>query len=75
MTKCLRKVNLILVGIMKLMIPNYPKLAGQHASYIEKQLGDFKAKHRNDPVMSSQAVGLSDQDVADLAAFFAFLSI
>lgn len=51
--------------------PVWPKLAGQHAGYIAKQLGDFKAKHRNDPVMSSQAVGLSDQDMADLAAFFA----
>ena len=51
--------------------PVWPKLAGQHANYTTKQLADFKAKHRNDPVMSSQAAGLSDQDMADLAAFFA----
>jgi cytochrome c553 len=51
--------------------PVWPKLAGQHASYVSKQLADFKAGARKDPVMTSQAVNLSDQDVADLAAFFA----
>lgn len=51
--------------------PSWPKLAGQHANYTAKQLADFKANKRKDPVMGSQAVGLSDQDMADLAAFFA----
>lgn len=52
------------------MVPNWPKLAGQHASYITKQLADFKAGGRTDPTMSPMAAPLSDQDVADLAAYF-----
>ncbi len=51
--------------------PTWPKLAGQHASYIAKQLADFKGKKRSDPLMSSQATGLSEQDIADLSAYFA----
>ena len=52
--------------------PAWPKLAGQHAGYIAKQLADLKAgKTRNDPLMGSQAAGLSDQDMADLAAYYA----
>ncbi len=51
--------------------PEWPKLAGQHASYIEKQLHDFRADKRADPVMSAQAKGIkSDADIADLAAYF-----
>ncbi|MDN4502305.1 c-type cytochrome [Alteromonadaceae bacterium BrNp21-10] len=56
----------------------YPKLAGQHADYITKQLQDFQlaAKSngeagRNDPVMNGMAAALSEQDVADLAAYYA----
>jgi cytochrome c553 len=52
--------------------PIWPKLAGQHAGYIAKQLADFKAgKDRNDALMMSQVMSLSPQDMADLAAFFA----
>lgn len=52
--------------------PAWPKLAGQHASYIAKQLGDFKAgTERNDPLMMAQVAPLSPQDMEDLAAFFA----
>ncbi len=52
--------------------PDWPKLAGQHASYIEKQLHDFRADKRADPVMSAQAKGIkSESDIADLAAYFA----
>jgi len=53
------------------MVPTFPKLAGQHASYLEKQLSDFKAGNRKDPTMSAMAAPLSDQDIADLAAYFA----
>ncbi|ALF86869.1 MULTISPECIES: c-type cytochrome [Ralstonia solanacearum species complex] len=49
-----------------------PKLAGQHAAYIEKQLKDFKAKtERNQPVMSLYAGALSDQDMKDIGAYVA----
>ena len=54
--------------------PTWPKLAGQHASYIAKQLADFKGKKRSDMLMSAQATGLSDQDMADLAAYYSKLN-
>ncbi len=50
--------------------PQFPKLAGQHASYIVKQLQDFQHKRRVDPTMSPQAANLSEQDMADLAAYY-----
>ena len=50
--------------------PVWPKIAGQHPQYIEKQIKDFKAGKRNDPMMSPMATPLSDQDIADLAAYF-----
>jgi cytochrome c553 len=50
--------------------PLWPKLAGQHPQYIEKQLKDLKAGTRTDPLMSPMAKPLSDQDMADLAAYF-----
>jgi cytochrome c553 len=50
--------------------PIWPKLAGQSASYIVDQLGKFKSGARQDPLMSPMAAPLSDEDVADLAAFF-----
>ena len=55
--------------------PAWPKLAGQSAEYIAKQLGDFKAGRRTDPVMAPQAASLSEQDMADLGAYFAKQSI
>lgn len=52
--------------------PVWPKLAGQNAGYIAKQLADFKAgDKRNDPLMMGQVMSLSPQDMADLGAFFA----
>lgn len=50
--------------------PIWPKLAGQHPKYIEKQLTDFKSGARTDPTMIGMAAPLSEQDVADLAAYF-----
>jgi cytochrome c553 len=48
----------------------YPKLAGQHASYIVKQLKDYKAgKDRANAVMSAFAGSLSDEDMANVAAY------
>jgi len=55
----------------------YPKLAGQHAGYLVKQLGDFKAPSgggqpaRNNPIMAGMAGMLSGQQVVDVAAWFA----
>lgn len=51
-------------------VPQFPKLAGQRSDYIAKQLRDFKAGRRVDPIMSAMAATLSDQDIADVAAHF-----
>ena len=53
------------------MVPSFPKLAGQHADYTAKQLRDFKAGDRVDPSMAPMVAGLSEQDMDDLAAFYA----
>ncbi|MFP5507123.1 MAG: c-type cytochrome [Gammaproteobacteria bacterium] len=50
--------------------PEWPSLAGQHAKYLAKQLADFKTGNRNNAMMSPMAAPLSEQDMADIAAFF-----
>jgi len=50
--------------------PEWPKLAGQGSKYIYNQLVAFKSQKRNNPVMWAQASALSEQDMADLAAYF-----
>lgn len=50
--------------------PLWPKLAGQHAGYLVKQLKDFKAGVRKDPTMSPMAMPLGEQDMEDMAAYF-----
>ena len=51
--------------------PVWPKLAGQHPAYIEAQLKAFKAGTRKNPNMAPMASNLSDQDMQDLANYFA----
>ncbi len=51
-------------------MPDWPKLAGQGAKYIEAQLVAFKAGDRKNPLMAPLAAGLSEQDMADVAAYF-----
>jgi cytochrome c553 len=51
--------------------PSFPKLAGQHEDYLYHSLKDYKAGKRKNPIMSGQVANLSDQDMKDLAAFFA----
>lgn len=62
------------------LVTQYPKIAGQHVKYLEKQLHDLKLgmtsggkQGRYDPVMSAMAMSLSEQDIADLAAYYASL--
>ncbi len=50
--------------------PLWPKLAGQHPQYIEKQLKDFKKGDRTNDLMRPMAMGLTDQDMANLAAYY-----
>lgn len=47
-----------------------PKLGGQHAQYLMTALKEYKEKQRAHPTMQAIAASLSDQDIADLAAFF-----
>ncbi len=49
----------------------FPKIAGQHADYTVKQLANFKDGTRQNALMAGQVAGLSDEDMADLAAFYA----
>jgi cytochrome c553 len=52
-------------------IPAYPKLAGQNEAYIVKQINDFKANtDRQNAIMMGMAAGLSDEDAADIGAYF-----
>ena len=51
--------------------PEWPKLAGQHSAYLYRSLQMLKMGHRQNPVMNAQAAPLSDQDMRDLAAYFA----
>ena len=49
----------------------YPKLAGQSEQYIVRQLTDFKASKRQNPIMLGMATPLSTQDMHDVGAYFA----
>lgn len=53
-----------------------PKIAGQFAEYLQKQLGDFKAQPGQKParesaIMTAMAANLSDDDIQSLAAYYA----
>lgn len=50
---------------------DFPKLAGQNAGYLYKQLTEFKAGARVNPTMQGMVAALQDQDMQDLAAYFA----
>lgn len=50
--------------------PEWPNLAGQHASYIAAQLEAFKSGERQNPLMTPMAIGLTEQDMLDLAAYY-----
>ena len=50
---------------------NFPRLAGQYEDYLIKALQDYKSGERNNPIMKGMADALSEQDQADLAAYYA----
>ncbi len=54
-------------------IPTYPNLNGQKAAYTAKQLKAFRDKTRKDPVMTPMASSLTDEDIENLAAYYASL--
>ncbi len=47
-----------------------PKIGGQHTAYIVKALQAYKSGERSHPSMKAIAATLSDQDMADLAAYY-----
>ena len=52
--------------------PNFPKLAGQFANYLQKQVRDFQSEARVDPTMSGMAATVTErQDLLDITAYFA----
>jgi cytochrome c553 len=51
--------------------PEYPILAGQHADYLLKALHDYKNKARKNVIMQAQVQSLSEQDMHDVAEYFA----
>lgn len=55
------------------LAPNFPKLAGQHENYLSKQIQEFKSGVRKDStgMMPGMVAALSEQDVADISAYYA----
>lgn len=53
--------------------PSFPSLAGQVRGYFIKSMSDYVNDTRNDPMMGAIAKGLSDVDIANLAAYYATL--
>ena len=49
----------------------YPRLAGQYADYLSRALHEYKTGERKNPIMAGMAAPLSDQDIEDIAAYFA----
>lgn len=52
-------------------VPNWPKLAGQHTAYLERQTALIKSGARPVPEMMGIVAGMSEQDFADISAYFA----
>jgi len=53
--------------------PLWPNLAGQQPGYLVKQLKAFRDGSRTDPMMGPMAKPLSDEDIANLAAWYSSL--
>ena len=52
-------------------MPSFPKLAGQHQTYLVKQLQAFKSGARIAPMMAPLAAGLDDQAMQDISSYYA----
>ncbi len=60
-------------GVAKM--PHVPNIAGESTIYLEKQLKAFRSGERHDPMMSIIAEGLSDDDIANISAWYAAIKI
>ncbi|MBA6340723.1 cytochrome c [Colwellia sp. MB02u-10] len=54
-------------------IPMYPNLAGQKEAYLAQQLKNFRSGQRKNAVMGPMAMALSDDDIANIAAYYSSL--
>lgn len=57
------------------VIPANPRLAGQHATYLGNALKDYKSGRRSNAVMTAMVATLSEQDIQDVAAYYAAQSV
>jgi cytochrome c553 len=53
------------------LIPANPTLAAQHPEYLLKQLRNYKSGERNNPIMAGIVAALSEEDMRNVAAYFA----
>ena len=60
-------------GARGMSVSDAPNLAGQYPEVIIKQLHDFQGGQRASSIMHALAKGLSDTDITDLAAYYAYL--
>lgn len=51
--------------------PTFPRIAGQYESYLLYSLRQYKSGERKNAIMAGQVAALSDQDLQDLAAYYA----
>ncbi len=51
----------------------FPNLAGQHAEYLESALKQYRDGDRENEMMTPMAKGLSNEDIANIAAYYASL--
>ena len=49
----------------------YPRIAGQYADYLAKSMRDYKTGARKNAIMAGFVTTLTDQDIEDLAAYYA----
>ncbi|WP_029935917.1 c-type cytochrome [Thiomicrospira pelophila] len=52
------------------LAPNFPKIAGQHAAYLEKALKDYREGYRRDSTMAAFARDLTDEEIKALAEYY-----
>ncbi len=55
------------------VVPTYPSLKGKDSAYVQESLSGFKSGKRQNPTMNAMAAGLSDADIANLAAYIGTL--
>lgn len=51
--------------------PEWPRIGGQYADYLYHSLRAYKSGERQNAVMAGQVANLSDEDMADLASYYA----